>query len=463
MDSLDGLLLARIQFAANITFHILFPTVSIALGWALLSIRLAWLRSQRGHWLQAYRFWTKVFALTFALGVVSGIVMSFQFGTNWPGFMLRVGNVAGPLLGYEVLTAFFLEATFLGIMLFGHGRVSERVHLLATFLVAFGTTMSAFWIIALNSWMQTPTGHELVNGAFHVSSWFDVIFNPSMPYRLAHMLLASFLTVAFLMAGVSAWQLLRDKHNLSTRPVLRASLISAAALIPVQMFIGDQHGLNTLEHQPAKVAAMEALWKTQRGAPLVLVAWPDSATLSNRFAIEIPRGAALILTHEADGELKGIDAFPNAHPPVAPLFLSFRIMVGTGVLMLMVSWISVGWIWRQRGNVSAFTLPRWMLRVLVGMTFSGWLATVAGWYVTEVGRQPYLVYGHLTTAEAASNVAPANIALTLTAYLVVYALLVAAYVSVLRHMAEKPPDDLGQPVPLPSPPLAAPASGAAVK
>ena len=449
MDSLDGLLLARIQFAANITFHILFPTISIALGWALLSMRLAWLRTRREHWLYAYRFWTKVFALTFALGVVSGIVMSFQFGTNWPGFMQRVGNIAGPLLGYEVLTAFFLEASFLGIMLFGHGRVSERVHLIATFLVAFGTTLSAFWIIALNSWMQTPAGYEIVDGVFHVTNWLEVIFNPSMPYRLVHMLLASFLTVAFLIAGVSAWQLLRGKDNPATRPALRASLIAGAALIPVQIFVGDLHGLNTLEHQPAKVAAMEALWKTQRGAPLVLFALPDAATQSNRFAIEIPHGAALILTHERDGELKGIDAFPNAHPPVAPLFWSFRIMVGTGVLMLLTSWVGVWLVWRQRRSSTALMLPRWMLTGLVGMTFSGWLATVAGWYVTEVGRQPYLVYGYLKTAEAASNVPPAHIALTLTAYLIVYALLIVAYVSVLRHMAEKPVEDLSRPVRLP--------------
>jgi cytochrome bd ubiquinol oxidase subunit I len=449
MDSLDGLLLARIQFAANITFHILFPAISIALGWALLSLRLAWLRTQREHWLHAYRFWTKVFALTFALGVVSGIVMSFQFGTNWPGFMQRVGNIAGPLLGYEVLTAFFLEASFLGIMLFGHGRVSERVHLIATFLVAFGTTLSAFWIIALNSWMQTPVGYEIVDGVFHVTSWLEVLFNPSMPYRLAHMLLASFLTVAFLMTGVSAWQLLRGKDNPATRPVIRASLVAGAVLIPVQIFMGDLHGLNTLEHQPAKVAAMEALWKTQRGAPLVLFALPDAATQSNRFAIEIPRGAALILTHEPDGELKGIDAFPNAHPPVAPLFWSFRIMVGTGMLMLVASWLGVWLVWRQRRSGTLLTLPRWMLTGLVGMTFSGWLATVAGWYVTEVGRQPYLVYGHLKTAEAASNVPPAHIALTLTAYLIVYAMLIVAYVSVLRHMAEKPVEDLSRPVRLP--------------
>ncbi len=460
MDSLDGVLLARIQFAANITFHILFPTITIALGWALLTMRLAWLRTQHAHWLHAYRFWTKVFALSFALGVVSGIVMSFQFGTNWPGFMERVGNIAGPLLGYEVLTAFFLEATFLGIMLFGHGRVSERVHLVATFLVAFGTTMSAFWIIVLNSWMQTPTGYEIIDGVFHVTSWWEVIFNPSMPYRLAHMLLASFLTVAFLMAGVAAWQLLRGVDNLATRPVLKAALAAGAVLIPVQIFMGDLHGLNTLEHQPAKVAAMEGLWKTEKGAPLVLFALPDAATQTNRFAIEIPHGAALILTHRLDGELQGIDAFPNAHPPVAPVFWAFRVMVGVGVLMLLASWVGSWTLWRQR-RTPGLALPRWLLVGLVGMTFSGWIATVAGWYVSEIGRQPFLVQGYLRTAEAASDVAPSSIALTLAAYLVVYALLIVAYVSVLRHMAEKPVEDLSKPVRLPGQPPSVPAVGAA--
>jgi cytochrome d ubiquinol oxidase subunit I len=381
--------------------------------------------------------------------VVSGITMSFQFGTNWPGFMERVGNVAGPLLGYEVLTAFFLEATFLGIMLFGHGRVSERVHLVATFLVAFGTTMSAFWIIVLNSWMQTPAGYEIVDGVFHVTSWREVIFNPSMPYRLAHMLLASFLTVAFLMCGVSAWQILRGKDNLATRQVLKAGLVAGAALIPVQIFMGDLHGLNTLEHQPAKIAAMEAIWKTERGAPLVLFALPDAKTQTNRFAVEIPRGAALILTHEADGELKGIDAFPDAHPPVAPVFWSFRVMVGVGMLMLLASWLGAWHVWRQRKLAQPFALPRWMLLGLTGMTFSGWVATVAGWYVSEVGRQPFLVQGYLRTAEAASNVPAPHIALTLTAYLIVYALLIVAYVSVLRYMAEKPLEDLSRPVRLP--------------
>ena len=256
---MDPVLLARMQFAANISFHILFPTISIALCWVLLFFRWRWLTTNDRAWLAAYRFWTKVFALTFALGVVSGITMSFQFGTNWPGFMERVGNVAGPLLGFEVLTAFFLEAGFLGIMLFGHGRVSERVHLLSTFLVAFGTTLSAFWILALNSWMQTPTGHEVLEGEFHVKSWLEVIFNPSFPYRFTHMLLASALTVAFLLSGISAWQVLRRSVSSSTPKVLRVGLTLAAALIPVQIFVGDLHGLNTLQHQPQKVAAMDVV------------------------------------------------------------------------------------------------------------------------------------------------------------------------------------------------------------
>lgn len=439
---MDALLLARMQFAANITFHILFPTISISLGWVLLFFRSRWLATQDRHWLTAYRFWTKVFALTFALGVVSGITMSFQFGTNWPGFMEKTGNISGPLLGYEVLTAFFLEASFLGIMLFGHGRVSERTHLIATFLVAFGTTLSAFWILSLNSWMQTPAGYEIINGEFHVKSWLEVVFNPSLPYRLTHKLLASGLTVAFLLAGVSAWQLLRHKTNSSTGPVLRTGLVLAAVLIPLQILAGDLHGLNTLKHQPQKIAAMEGVWETEKGAPLLLFAWPDEATRSNRLAIGIPKGASLILTHEADGEIKGLNEFKGAHPPVAPLFFGFRIMVGVGVLMLLVSWFG-WWLYRRRGWV-AEQLPRPLLWVLTAMTFSGWVATVAGWYVTEIGRQPFVVYGLLRTAEVASTVAPSMIAFTLTLYMTMYLALIVAYVAVLKYMAEKPESALHQ-------------------
>jgi len=435
---MDAIVLARMQFAANITFHILFPTISIALGWILLFLRWRWLTSRDSAWLGAYRFWTKVFALTFALGVVSGITMSFQFGTNWPGFMERVGNIAGPLLGYEVLTAFFLEATFLGVMLFGHGRVSERVHLLATFLVAFGTTMSAFWILALNSWLQTPAGHEIIAGEFHVKSWLDVIFNPSFPYRLVHMLLASGLTVAFLLAGLSAWQVLRSCSNASTPKVLRVGVTLGAMLIPLQIFVGDLHGLNTLEHQPQKIAAMEGIWRTERGAPLLLFAWPDQEKRENRFAIGIPNGASWILRHEAQGELKGLDEFGDAHPPVAPLFFAFRVMVGVGVLMLVTSWFS--WWQLRRRAWDARALPRPLLWTLSAMTFAGWLATVAGWYVTEIGRQPFIVQGLLRTADVASQVPAPMIALTLAVYLTVYIALIVTYVGVLEYMASKPLD-----------------------
>ncbi|CAG1018139.1 cytochrome bd ubiquinol oxidase subunit I [Burkholderiaceae bacterium] len=436
---MDPVLLARAQFAANMSFHILFPTITIALAWMLLFFRWRWLRTQAQPWLLAYRFWTKVFALSFALGVVSGITMSFQFGTNWPGYMETVGNIAGPLLGYEVLTAFFLEASFLGIMLFGHGRVSERLHLTATFLVAFGTTLSAFWILCLGSWMQTPVGYEIRDGVFHVTSWVEILTNPSFPYRLAHMLIASALTVAFLLAGVSAWQLLRGRANGSTPLVLRVGLTLGAVLVPVQIVVGDLHGLNTLEHQPQKIAAMEAIWETERGAPLLLFAWPDSTTRSNRYAVGIPRGASLLLAHELDGELKGLNDFPDAHPPVAPLFFGFRIMVGIGVLMLAASWVG-WWLYRRRGWV-AETLPRGLLWTLAGMTFSGWLATLAGWYVTEIGRQPYIVYGLVRTADVASKVPAGMIASTLAMYVTLYIALIAAYVGVIKYMAEKTVDE----------------------
>jgi cytochrome bd ubiquinol oxidase subunit I len=432
---MDPILLARIQFAANISFHILFPTITIALGWALLFFRLRWLKTQDVAWLQLYRFWTKVFALSFALGVVSGIVMSFQFGTNWPGFMERVGNVAGPLLGYEVLTAFFLEASFLGVMLFGHGRVSERTHLIATFLVAFGTTLSAFWILALNSWMHTPAGFEIRHGEFFVTSWLEVVFNPSFPYRLAHMLLASGLTVAFLVAGVSSWQMLKGQLGRHSRLGQRVGLTLGAVLIPLQILAGDFHGLNTLQHQPAKIAAMEGVWETERGAPLLLFAVPDAAQRENHVEIGIPHLASLILTHELDGEIRGLNSFAH-HPPVAPVFYAFRLMVGTGLLMLLASWGGLWLLWRRQG-----VLPSWALRGLALMSFSGWVATLAGWYVTEIGRQPWIVQGLLRVDEVASRVPSPHIAFTLALYLTLYAALLVAYVSVVKHMAEKPPEE----------------------
>jgi cytochrome d ubiquinol oxidase subunit I len=442
---MDALILARMQFAANITFHILFPTISIGMGWLLLFFRLRWLKAsasggdplQAQGWLDAYRFWTKVFALSFALGVVSGITMSFQFGTNWPGFMEHAGNIAGPLLGYEVLTAFFLEAGFLGIMLFGHGKVSERVHLMSTFFVAFGTTLSAFWILALNSWMQTPAGHEIIDGVYHVKSWVEVIFNPSFPYRFTHMVLASALTCAFLITGLSAWQLLRGVGQRSAPRVLRVGLTLAALLIPVQIFVGDEHGLNTLEHQPAKIAAMEGVWETERGAPLLLFAIPDAAQRKNHLEIAIPKGASLILKHDPDGEIRGLNSFGDAHPPALPLFFAFRVMVGMGLLMLATSWF--GWWCYRRARWQPARLPRALLWLFAAMTFSGWIATVAGWYVTEIGRQPFIVYGLLRTADVVSKTPTSSmIGLTLALYITLYLALIVAYVTVLKYLAEKP-------------------------
>ncbi len=438
-----ALLLARMQFAANITFHILFPTITIALGWMLLFFRLRFKATRDAKWEEAYYFWTKVFALTFALGVVSGITMSFQFGTNWPGFMEKVGNIAGPLLGYEVLTAFFLEATFLGVMLFGRGRVSERMHLIATFLVAFGTTMSAFWILSLNSWMQTPAGYEIVNGKFFATDWWAIVFNPSFPYRFTHMLIASGLTASFLVAGVSAWQIIKKVNSEATTAAFKTAIIAAAILIPIQIFVGDLHGLNTLKHQPAKIAAIEGIWETEKGAPLVLFGIPDKETRSNLYAIEIPKLASLILTHDPNGEIKGLDEFAGKHPPVMQVFWAFRIMVGVGMLMLAVSWITVAYLRKRTPE----TLPRPLLLVLSIMVFSGWIATVSGWYVTEIGRQPYIVYGVLAVAETAAKHAPAMIGITFAAYLLLYIGLLVAYVTVVKRLSQK--TSRGQPLELP--------------
>ena len=437
---MDTLILSRIQFGANISFHILFPTITIALGWVLLFFRLRFSATGDRKWMDAYMFWVKVFALSFAMGVVSGITMSFQFGTNWPGFMEKVGNVAGPLLAYEVLTAFFLEAGFLGIMLFGAARVPGWLHTLATVLVAFGTTLSAFWIIVLNSWMHTPAGYELREGVVHATDWAAIVFNPSMPYRLAHMLLASGLTVAFLIAGVSAFRRLIGDRSETVATTLRFGLVLAALLIPMQILVGDHHGLNTLEHQPAKIAAMEGNWETGPDKPLLLFAIPDEAARENRFEIGIPHGASLILTHKWDGIVPGLDDYVLAdgtvmHPPVAPVFWSFRVMVGMGVLMLAASWAGVWLSRRRRSGVDG--LPKALLAGLVAMTFAGWIATLAGWYTTEIGRQPWLVTGVLTTKEAVSDVAAGMVLGTLLTYLAVYVVLLAAYIATIFGLAGK--------------------------
>ena len=428
---LDAFMLSRIQFAANISFHILFPTITIALCWFLLYFKVRFDMSQNPVWMRAYRFWVKIFALSFALGVVSGITMSFQFGTNWPGFMEKVGNIAGPLLGYEVLTAFFLEATFLGIMLFGIKRVPLKVHTFATAMVAFGTTMSAFWILSLNSWMQTPTGFEMREGVAYPLDWMAIIFNPSFPYRLAHVLLSSAITASFLVAGLSAYRILRGDTKKAPRKTLKIALIAAMIVTPLQAFVVDLHGLNTLEHQPQKIAAMEGVWETEKGAPLLLFAIPDEETRSNHFEIGIPKLASLILTHEFDGEIKGLNEFEGKHPPVAPVFYSFRVMVGLGLLMIMLSW------WFGISYLRNGQLANWQLKTLIAMTFSGWIATLAGWYVTEIGRQPFLVNNVLTVKEAATDIAPVNIGISLTLYLLVYAGLLVAYLHTLFVMARR--------------------------
>lgn len=429
---MDALFLARIQFAANIAFHILFPTISIALAFGLLFFKLRFNATGEDKWMDAYRFWVKVFALGFAIGVVSGITMSFQFGTNWPGFMAAVGNIAGPLLAYEVLTAFFLEATFLGIMLFGFNRVSNKVHTVATILVAVGTSLSAFWILVLNSWMHTPVGFEMIDGRAHATSWLSILFNPSMPYRVIHMLLASGLTAAFLVAGVSAYRLHRDDRSPGVMVALKTGIYAAAILIPLQILAGDFHGLNTLAYQPVKVAAMEGVWETTRGAPALLFAVPNLESRANDFALGVPKLASFILTHDWDGEIKGINAFGADAPPVAPVFFSFRIMIGVGVLMLAAAWFAT-WQLLRRNTLDALTR-----RVLIVMTFSGWIATLAGWCVTEIGRQPYLVYGVLTTAQAAAQtVSSDQIGITLAMYLVLYAILIVSFISVLFYMARK--------------------------
>ncbi|HET7669632.1 MAG TPA: cytochrome ubiquinol oxidase subunit I [Burkholderiales bacterium] len=425
----EALLLARIQFGLNIGFHILFPTITIGLAWIVAWFRIRYEVTGDEAWLRTYRLWVKVFALSFAMGVVTGITMSFQFGTNWPGYMNTVGNIAGPLLAYEVLTAFFLEATFLGVMLFGMNRVPGKVHVASALIVAFGTTVSAFWILALNSWMQTPAGHTESPDGLIAASWWAVIFNPSFPYRLTHMLLASGITASFLVAGLSAWRLLKAGGDRGAAVTLRFGIRLAAVLVPLQIVVGDLHGLNTLEHQPAKIAALEAIWHTERGAGLTLFGIPNEAERRTDYAVIVPKAASLILAHDANAELKGLDAFED-HPPVAPVFWAFRIMVGVGLLMLALAWVGA-WLTRKRAP------PRWLLWTFAGFTFSGWVATLAGWIVTEIGRQPWLVTGILRTADAVGEASGAELGASLTAYVVTYAGLLLAFMVVITHLAGK--------------------------
>ena len=438
---MDAFLLSRLQFAANISFHILFPTITITLGWLLLFFKLRFARTRDPKWMELYFYFTKVFALSFSIGVVTGVTMSFQFGTNWPGYMNTVGNIAGPLLAYEVLTAFFLEATFLGIMLYGFRRVPGWFHTLATFLVAGGTTLSAFWILALDSWMQTPAGHVMIDGVVHAESWWHIVMNPSMPYRLVHTLLGSGLTVAFLAAGLLAYRRLKGDDRPAVRTGLRCALFLAVVLGPLQGIVGDQHGLNTRDYQPAKLAAMEALWETTEGAPLALFALPDEDARENHMELAIPKLGSLIITHDPNGKILGLNEFEGLHPPVSPVFWSFRIMVGVGLLMIAVASLGAFYLFRKQ------ELPKWLLRVLLGMTFAGWVGTISGWYVTEIGRQPWLVYGILKTEDAVADLPPAHVGLTLTAYLVTYLVLGLAYVGSLFYLARKAMKEEPQQIP----------------
>ena len=416
-ENLDPTLLARIQFAFTISFHILFPAFTIGLASWLAVIEWRWLRTGNQIYADVYRMWVKIFAVTFGMGVVSGVVMAFQFGTNWSRFADAGGNVLGPLLGYEVLTAFFLEASFLGVMLFGWNRVSPKMHFASTVIVAVGTLISAFWILSANSWMQTPQGFRAgQDGLLYPTSWLEIIFNPSFPFRFVHMITAAYLTTAFTVAGIGAYYLWRQRHVQHARVMFGMAMIMAIFVAPMQGVLGDLHGLNTLEHQPAKVAAMEGLWETQRGAPLVLFGWPDQEEEKTKYALEIPGLSSLILTHDLDGEVKGLKQWPaDERPPVALVFWAFRLMVGIGVLMIATGVIAIVLYLRKR-----LFDTRWFQYWCMALTPTGFIAVLAGWFVTEVGRQPWIVQGLLRTSDATSPVMGASVAISLTAFVIVY-------------------------------------------
>ena len=416
-ENLDPTLLARIQFAFTISFHILFPAFTIGLASWLAVLEWRWLRTGNQIYADVYRMWVKIFAVTFGMGVVSGVVMPFQFGTNWSRFTDVGGNIIGPLLGYEVLTAFFLEASFLGIMLFGWNRVSPKMHFASTVIVAVGTMISAFWILSVNSWMQTPQGFQVgSDGLLHPTSWLEIIFNPSFPYRFVHMITAAYLTTAFTVAGIGAYYLWRQRHVQHARVMFGMAMIMAIFVAPMQLFFGDLHGLNTFKHQPAKLAAMEGLWETQSGAPLVLFALPDQEAETNRFAIEIPKLSSLIITHSLDGEIKGLKEWPkDERPPVALVFWAFKIMVGLGSLMVLTGLVALILHFKKQ-----LFDTRWFQLWCMALTPAGFIAVLAGWHVTEVGRQPWIVQGLMRTSDATSPVAGTSLAISLTAFVIVY-------------------------------------------
>jgi len=432
----DALTLARLQFAFTVSFHIIFPAISIGLASYLAVLEGLWLFTGRAVFLDLFNYWKKIFAVAFGMGVVSGIVMSYQFGTNWSVFSDKAGPVIGPLMGYEVLTAFFLEAGFLGVMLFGLSRVGPRLHFLATLMVALGTFISAFWILSVNSWMQTPAGYAINDvGQFVPADWIAIIFNPSFPYRLVHMLLAAYLSTAFIVGGTAALHLLRDSTLPASRIMFSMAMWMAAIVAPLQVVVGDFHGLNTLEHQPAKIAAMEGHFETRAGAPLILFGWPDMEQERTRYAIEVPRLGSLILTHDWNGTVRGLKEWPREDRPNATIvFWSFRVMVGAGLAMLAVG----VWSLALRARKRLYDQP-WLLRTSVALTPIGIVAVLAGWITTEVGRQPYTVYGLLRTAESASPIDAAAVGASLAAFAVVYfAAFGAGAFYMLRLMSREP-------------------------
>ncbi|MGZ3286890.1 MAG: cytochrome ubiquinol oxidase subunit I [Xanthobacteraceae bacterium] len=432
----DPVLLARLQFAFTITFHIIFPSFTIGLSAFIATLLVRWIATGREHLHRLARFWTKIFAVSFAMGVVSGLVLTYEFGTNWSRFSVVVGNVIGPLIGYEVLTAFFLEATFLGVMLFGWQRVPPWLHVFSAVAVAVGTVISAFWILSANSWMQTPAGHELRGGIAYPLDWLEVIFSPSSIYRLLHMLTAAYLTTSLVVLSVGARYLLAGRHLEEGRTMMRMGVGMLALLAPLQLLIGDQHGLNTLEHQPIKIAAMEAHWDGSRPGALVLLAWPDEKTETNRYEIAIPNAGSLILTHDPNGLYPGLTSVPPAdRPPLVPVFFAFRIMVGIGLLMITAG-LTGAWLWR-RGRLFE---TRWYLVPVAWSWWLGFVAVISGWVVTESGRQPWLAQGILRTTDATSPVPGASIATTLALFVLVYGVVFAVGIYYINRLIVKGPE-----------------------
>jgi cytochrome d ubiquinol oxidase subunit I len=450
---MDALLLARLQFAFTISFHIIFPSFTIGLAAFIATLLVRWRVTGREHLLRLARFWTKVFAVSFAMGVVSGIVMSYEFGTNWSNFSVVVGNVLGPLLGYEVLTAFFLEATFLGIMLFGWQRVPPNLHVTAAILVALGTSLSAFWILSANSWMQTPAGYEVRDGIAYPVDWIAVIFNPSFPYRFAHMFTAAYLTTSLVVLSVGARYLVKGRFREESRTMMHMGIGMVALLAPLQVLIGDQHGLNTLQYQPAKIAAIESHWDGSRPGELVLFAIPNSQEERNDFEIAIPNLASLILTHRLDGTFPGLKDFkPEDRPPIFPVFIAFRLMVGIGVIMIAIGWVGA-FLW-LRGKLLE---TRWYLQTVQYAWPLGFIAILSGWYVTEIGRQPWIATGVLRTADAASPVAFGAVLLGLVLFVLVYGVVFSMGIYYINRLIEYGPKGVAaaEPEGLPSRPLSA--------